>query len=147
MDEPGNLPLLALLEQLAALALREGVPAGPLVLKGLRLEPDALVLLVGARGLAGRVVAPLGGVQAVRLAVLETSPERTRFALSLPAAPGLGRLVSLGLRALPRAWVDEALRGLAGDALRLEGGEMLLEHRALLARLRERAHPSAPGAP
>ncbi len=130
----GQSPLLALLERLARAALASGVRAGPLHLAGVEPAPDGATLLLGLRGLGGL----LNTTVRVRLTIQEVSEHRTRCAISLPDAGGLGRLLGSGLNKLPRPLLAQALARIAGDAVTLDGDSLVLDHRALLARLRRR---------
>ena len=130
----GPSPLLALLERLARAALAAGVHAGPVHLAGVEPAPDGATLLLGLRGLGGL----LSTTVRVRLTIQQVGEQRTRCAVSLPDAGGLGRLLGSGLNKLPRPLLAQALARVAGDAVTLDGDSLVLDHAALLARLRRR---------
>jgi len=130
----GPAPLLALLERLARAALAAGAHAGPVHLAGVEPAPDGATLLLGLRGLGGL----LNTTVRVRLTIQEVGAQRTRCAVSLPNAGGLGRLLGSGLNRLPRPLLAQALARVAGDAVTLEGDSLVVDHAALLARLRRR---------
>lgn len=123
--------VMALLQRLLVRALPPAMQGGAIAVTDVRLEADALVLHVSVAGAGGLI----RGEQELRLTIVETNPERSRLALELPRAPGLGGLVNLGLRALPPQWLNEVLARRFGDAVSLQGEFVVLEHRPLIRRL------------
>jgi hypothetical protein len=130
----GAPPLLELLERLGRSALAAGVRAGPLSLAGVEPQPDGAMLLFALRGMGGL----LNTTVRVKLTILEVGEQKTRCAVSLPDAGGLGRLLGGGLGKLPRPLLEQALSRIVGDAVTLDGDGIVLDHARLLARLRGR---------
>lgn len=77
-----------------------------------------------------------GGGYPLRLKIEETTPEHTLCAVELPAAPGLQKVLGLGLKVLPDRIVNEALANFFQGALAMEGDKVRIDHRALLELLK-----------
>ena len=131
-DAPAAHNLLPLLERLANVAISAHNPASTFRLEGVALEPGSVTLRLQVRG----VVQVLEGVYPVQLAVHDSTLERTRCAMSFPRAPGVGRLLGLGLKVLPRRLLNDALAHVFGGAIAVEGEAVVIDHRALLAAVR-----------
>ena len=127
-----TLPLLALLLNTA---LRVGEDDRRLRLAAVRLQPQIVELELELRGVAG----PLDGSYRLQLQLRETSPQRTVCEPSWQQAGGLGKLVGLGARLLPRTLLNEALQRRLGGWLQVEGEQIVIDHAGLMAALAKRS--------
>lgn len=121
-------PLLSLLVQLGNLTLKAGTSGKPSAVKSLALVDGAIELRLSVTGMSALV----DGVYLLRLEIIETQANLTRFALSFPQKRGLGRLMELGMKALPSSWLNEALNRFSNGALSVKGEIVVLDHAALL---------------
>lgn len=128
-------PLLALLERVARTALAAGVGTAPVQLVGVEPTADGATLHVRVRGIGGLLDTTLQ----LQLTIRSVEADVTRCALSMPGQRCLGRLLGAGLQRLPRRVVEPLLDRIAGDAARLDGDTLVLNHKALVQRLRRRA--------
>ncbi len=122
--------MLALLGALAGLAAQAAAPAGKARVVGVALQPDALRLELALEGLG-----LLDGTYPVLLRLETVTAERSLGRLELPAHARLGRLLGKGLGLLPRGPINDALQRAFGGAVRLEGEQVVVEHRACAERL------------
>ena len=129
---PTTQAMLSLLEKVANLVLESRVPGGKHFLAGVRTMPGGIELRMRISGLNALV----DGEYPLRLTILDTTAERTRFSWSLPRARGIDRLMGLGMKALPAGWLNEVLGRLSGGAFSAEGETVILDHKALLRRAR-----------
>lgn len=142
-DSPptGQAPLLSLLERLARTALAAGVSAAPVQLVGVDTTPDGALLHVRVRGVGGLLDTTLR----LQLTIRSVEADVTRCALSMPGQRGLGRLLGAGLQRLPRPLQHQALERIVGDAATLEGDTLVLDHKALVRRIRGQGGRSPSG--
>ncbi|HKJ00672.1 MAG TPA: hypothetical protein VKB51_19545 [bacterium] len=126
-------PLLDLLQRLARTALAAGASAGPVQIVGVESEPDGAILLVRLRGAGGLLDTTLR----LRLTIQSVGADVTRCALSMPRQGGLGRLLGAGLQRLPRPILEQVLGRIGGDAASLDGDTLVLDHKALVRRLKK----------
>ncbi len=131
--------LLPLLEKLLGVALagRQGdgtVKVTAVQVKAVRLDPTGLTFHLSLE----RFPASPGGGYPLRLKIEETTPEHTLCAVELPSAPGLQKVLGLGLKALPNRIVNEALANFFQGALAMEGDKVRIDHRALLKVVKNR---------
>lgn len=133
-------PLLALLERLARTALAAGASAAPIQLVGVETGPEGATLLVRLRGAGGLLDTTLR----LQLTIRSVDADVTRCALSMPGQRGLGRLLGAGLQRLPQPLLQQALERIAGDAATLDGDTVVLDHKALVKRLRSQAGGEPP---
>ena len=132
-------PLLVLLERLIGLGLSAGPREKNYRISGVRLEGEAIEMRVAVSGLTALV----DGEYPVRLNILETAPASTRFSIEFPKSPGLGRLIGLGVKALPSTWLNDLLGRISDHAFSVQGDTVVLDHRALIRRIGKSA-PSRP---
>ncbi len=85
----------------------------------------------------------LDGDYPLHLILQDTGPERTRFRLEIPREGGRAALLGLGMKALSGQLLDsllnQALGGVLGGALAVEGELLVLHHRRLVS-----PRPAAP---
>lgn len=124
------LPLLALLVNRG---LAAGAGSRRFRLEALHLEAGKAVFDVGVRGVAWGV----DGLYPLELLPKECRADRTICELRMGGGSGLSRLAGLGSRLVPRPLLNEALKHLLGEGVRVEGKEVHLLHRELLHRIRE----------
>ena len=132
---PANQTMLPLLAQVLNIALREQEEHQRLRLESVRLLPQTVELELGLHG----VTAPLNGSYLLQLHVRESTPLHTVCEPAWRQAGGLGKLVGLGARLLPRAMLNEALQRLLGGWLRVDGERIVIDHAGLMTALAERA--------
>lgn len=130
------LPLLALLLNTALRGLEDD---RRLRLAAVRLQPQIVELELELRGLPG----PLDGRYRLQLRLRETTPQRTVCEPSWQQAGGLGMLVGLGARLVPRTLLNEALQRRLGGWLQVEGEQIVIDHAGLMAALARRSGTGA----
>lgn len=132
---PANQTTLPLLAQLLNTALRGQQDGKRMRLEAVRLLPRSIELELGLRGVAG----PLDGSYLLQLEVKESTPQRTVCEPSWQQAGGLGKLVGLGARLLPRGLLNQALERMLGGWLQVQGEQIVIDHAGLMAALAERS--------
>lgn len=132
---PANQTTLPLLAQLLNTALRGQQDGKRMRLEAVRLLPRSIELELGLRGVAG----PLDGSYLLQLEVKESTPQHTVCEPSWQQAGGLGKLVGLGARLLPRGLLNQALERMLGGWLQVQGEQIVIDHAGLMAALAERS--------
>lgn len=132
---PTNQTTLPLLAQLLNTALRGQQDGKRMRLEAVRLLPRSIELELGLRGVAG----PLDGSYLLQLEVKESTPQHTVCEPSWQQAGGLGKLVGLGARLLPRGLLNQALERMLGGWLQVQGEQIVIDHAGLMAALAERS--------
>lgn len=132
---PANQTTLPLLAQLLNTALRGQQDGKRMRLEAVRLLPRSIELELGLRGVAG----PLDGSYLLQLEVKESTPQHTVCEPSWRQAGGLGKLVGLGARLLPRGLLNQALERMLGGWLQVQGEQIVIDHAGLMAALAERS--------
>lgn len=132
---PANQTTLPLLAQLLNTALRGQQDGKRMRLEAVRLLPQSIELELGLRGVAG----PLDGSYLLQLEVKESTPQHTVCEPSWQQAGGLGKLVGLGARLLPRGLLNQALERMLGGWLQVQGEQIVIDHAGLMAALAERS--------
>ena len=120
--------LLPLLEKLLARTLAGRKADGAVQVTAVRLHPSGVTLHLSLE----RFPPSAAGGYPLHLEIEETTPEHTLCAVELPSAPGLQKVLGLGLKALPNRIVNEALANFFQGALAMEGDKVRIDHRALL---------------
>ena len=130
-----NQTTLPLLARLLNTALQGTEDDRLLRLAAVQLQPQVVELELELRGLAG----PVDGRYRLQLELRETTPERTVCEPSWRQAGGLGTLVGLGARLVPRALLNEALQRRLGGWLQVEGEQIVIDHAGLMTALARRS--------
>lgn len=120
--------LLPLLEKLLARALAGRKAEGAVQVTAVHLHPSGVTLHLSLE----RFPSSAAGGYPLHLKIEETTPEHTLCAVELPSAPGLQKMLGLGLKVLPNRIVNEALANFFQGALAMEGDQVRIDHRALL---------------
>ena len=130
------LPLLTQLLNAALLGMRDD---SRLRLERVRLTPSTVELQLGLQIGLGGMAGPLDGSYVLELHIREATPLQTVCEPSWRKAGGLGKLVQLGAKLVPRALLNQALERLLGGWLRVEGERIVIDHARLIAALAERS--------
>lgn len=131
--------LLPFVEQLAnsilrarasARAVERGKPAS-FTIRGISLTKGEATVEVSVNAMGGLIALN----PRIRFEILDTAPERTELRWTSGDGGGFSRVAGKGLSLMPQEKIDEWVRNMLGEGVRVVGDRVFLDHRLLVERL------------
>ncbi|MCZ6532904.1 MAG: hypothetical protein O7A08_08050 [SAR324 cluster bacterium] len=130
-EPPATQTMLPLLEHMLNTAVGTGRQDKRFRLDRISLSPTSILLELGY----SRHAAVSKGAYRLELVIRESTAAETLCEPRWSQEPGLARLLGLGARLVPETLLNEVLKRLLGDWVRVQDSSVIIDHAGLVAAL------------